>query len=137
MILRTYLPPLYYFFNPVENEDFAEKQDLNKFYSLKEHTFELQYRIKKGNPWNLQNGSYCKVIVTAKIGEEIYDVVTKIQQGTKVIVIENFITNQEIQAMADVKEGQDSGELSDHPYLTYVDGFYETVVNILPDLNQE
>jgi len=39
--------------------------------------------------------------------------------------------------MANVEEGENSGELSEHPYLTYVDGFYETVVDILPNLNED
>ena len=50
--------------------------------SPKDYVINMQCRLKKNNPYNLQAGSYAKIIIEAQVGKKVNSLSTKLYKKT-------------------------------------------------------
>jgi hypothetical protein len=106
MIFQSYFPRIANFFG-FEPE-----------ISPKDYVINMQCRLKKGNPYNLQAGSYAKIIIEAQVGNKVNSLSTKLFQKDKWYYTD-FINKEDVKILVSTPFGVEA-EVYPPDYLEYM-----------------
>jgi hypothetical protein len=86
--------------------------------SPKDYVINMQCRLKKNNPYNLQAGSYAKIIIEAQVGKKVNSLSTKLVQKDKWYSTD-FIKKEDVKILILTPSGAEA-EIYPPDYLVYM-----------------